>query len=135
MRLQYSDPEAFERLCDEGDRLRDERKDQQWEEQQNKKTMNDIPITKEEASDREMLSLLDINDKEIQRLLAREEMRKSNALLLEATYLTCKTEHNLAQELLVNTDYNHPDWHINNYMSGYHQGRLRMIEHLKAAIQ
>jgi len=135
MKLQYSDPEAHERWCDEADYRRDEIRDNLWEEQQNKKDMNERLISDTEASDREMFTLLRTNDMEIQRLKAREEMRNQNNALMEYTYEFCKSEYQEAQVKLEETDYNSPDWHLNNYMEGYHKGRLRMIEHLKAAIQ
>jgi len=51
------------------------------------------------------------------------------------TYEFCKAEYEESETKLAATPMDHENWQLENYMTGYHKGRFRMIEHLKSAIQ
>jgi len=124
MKLQYSDPEAHERWCEEADYRRDEIRDNLWEEQQNKKTMNETPITKEELSDREML-----------RLLSSRKTADEIRTLIKFSYDICKADHERQEAIMENIGFDHDDYRVEKYMSGFYKGRCDILENIYTRIQ
>ena len=54
--------------------------------------------------------------------------------LLSTTYDFCKKEYEEQQAKLDVLGFNHLDYPIENYMTGYTKGQFKMIEHLRKSI-
>ena len=54
--------------------------------------------------------------------------------LIGSIYSFTKEEFERSEAKLAETPVDHADWQLENYMTGYHKGRFRMIEHIQKSI-
>ena len=60
-----------------------------------------------------------------------EEQIKS---LIASIYNFTKEEFKRSEAKLAETPVDSAEWQLENYMTGYHKGRFRMIEHIQKSI-
>jgi len=89
--------------------------------------MNERLITQREADE--------INNRISFRLQEKQGMNEEQIKsLIASIYTFTKEEFERSEAKLAETPVDSAEWQLENYMTGYHKGRFRMIEHIQKSI-